>query len=68
MQEQKQIDRILYGIVKEKLFGQLLGQDTRISNEGYYALDRISKELFNNNSTSVRVKRKIYPLSNQPSY
>lgn len=66
VQEQKQIDRILFGIVKERLFGQLLGQDTRISNEGYYALGKIGREGVN--PVLVRGRRKIAPLVGQPSY
>lgn len=47
VQEQKQIDRILFGIVKERLFGQLLSQDSRISDEGFYTLDKLNKDLVN---------------------
>lgn len=52
--------------MKERLFGQLLSHDTRISNEGFYALDKMNKELVN--PVVVKNSRKIWPLPGQPSY
>lgn len=43
MQERKQIDRILQGIVKERMFGTFLNEDTRMSVEQYYNLDLIQR-------------------------
>lgn len=43
MQQQKQIDRILTGIIKERLFGQILSQDSRLSTTSYYTLDKLNK-------------------------
>ena len=66
IQEQKQIDRILHGIVKERLFGNLLAQDTRISTEGYYHLDKITKRFMN--PIKLPEREKVYPLSSQHDY
>ena len=66
IQEQKQIDRILTGIIKEKLFGNLLAEDSRISDEGYYNLDRIGKKLMN--PIKLPFHKKIHPLPTQPEF
>lgn len=66
VQQQRQIDRILMGIVKERLFGQLLAHQTRLSQKGYYTLDRLNKEFVN--PTQIKTSRKITPLKNIPIY
>jgi hypothetical protein len=43
VQERKQIDKILRGIVKERMFGNFLNEDTRISSEQYYNVDMIHR-------------------------
>jgi hypothetical protein len=44
VQEKKQIDKILQGIVKERMFGNFLNEDTRTSVEHFYAIEQIYKE------------------------
>ena len=43
VQEKKQIDKILQGIVKERMFGNFINEDTRISVEQYYNMDLIHR-------------------------
>lgn len=66
IQEQKQIDRILQGIVKERLFGHLLSQESRISTEGFYALDRISRKQMN--PIKLPPHKKVFPSLRQRDF
>jgi hypothetical protein len=44
VQEKKQIDRMLHGIIKERLFGNFLTDESKLSTENVYHLDKISKK------------------------
>ena len=43
----KQIDKIFQGIVKERIFGTIITEKSRLSSEEYSILDRINKTMTN---------------------
>lgn len=56
---------MLTGIVKERLFGHFLSQESRISDEGYYQMEKITKDFVNPISLP---KRKISPIRGVKDY
>lgn len=43
VQEQKKIDRMFFGIIKERMFGKILLSDKKLSNDTMRNLDRIKQ-------------------------
>ena len=66
IQEQKKIDKMFQCLIKERLFGNFLSEDSRISTEGYFTIDKINKHC--TNPPKLGNSRKIVPLKNQPAF
>ena len=43
VQEKKQIEKIMHGVIKERLFGNFFKDETRVSDENYKELDSLYK-------------------------
>jgi predicted transcriptional regulator len=46
VQEKRQIDKIMHGIIKERLFSHFIDEDTRTSEENYMKITRIGRKGF----------------------
>lgn len=46
IQEKRQIDKIMHGVIKERLFSHFIDEDTRISEENYMKITGIGKKGF----------------------
>jgi len=70
VQEKKQIDRMLHGIIKERLFGNFLTDESKLSTENVYHLDKISKKniyhrAYSTLNTTIDLKLKKKKKKNQ---
>lgn len=69
IQEKRQIDKMLQAIVKERLFGNLLEDENKLSLESVYNIDLIHRNNFNNAKTLHSHTRHTqhYDLTRRPS-
>ena len=63
---QKNIDKIMHNVVKERMFGHFFNEDTKVSVENYYNIDLINKQHHHNNTRSKNTLD--YSRSSRPSY
>lgn len=54
--EKKQIEKIMHGIVKERMFGNFIKDDTRVSLDNFTVIDEINKNSTNQRLRSNRFK------------
>lgn len=57
VQEKKQIDKIMHGVIRERLFGNFVSEDTRLSAEQHQTIDLIYKNSLNSHPTRTRRDR-----------
>ena len=60
VQERRQIDKIMHGIIKERLFSNFIEEETRISEDIFTKINGICKKAFFGNRFKKRARETMH--------